>query len=101
MTACDLGLGKGVFPELGLTHLIPTTRMTEDFLCRNARGHAYSGTVLEFLRFGRQPVKPTLQARLNRAYRLACMKSRRRRQELARDEGLKDAIRDMKQWGWF
>jgi glycosyltransferase involved in cell wall biosynthesis len=101
MTACEVGFGKGVFPSLCFTHLIKASHMTEDFLCRNARGHAYSGTVLEFLRFGRRPVNPTVRARLNRAYRLACMKSRRRRQELARDQGVKEAFQDMKRWGWL
>ena len=101
MTACDIRLGKGLFPELSLTHLIPEKRMTEEFQCKNAFGHAYSGTMLEFLRFGRRPVRPTLRARLNRAYRLACMKSRRRQQEIARDQGVKEAARDMKQWGWL
>jgi hypothetical protein len=101
MTACEVGFGKGVFPSLCFTHLIKASHMTEDFLCRNARGHAYSGTMLEFLRFGRPPVCPTLRARLNRAYRLACMKPRRRRQELARDRGVRDALRDMRSWGWL
>jgi hypothetical protein len=32
MSACDLGLGMGKFPELSLTHLIPKERIQLDYL---------------------------------------------------------------------
>jgi glycosyltransferase involved in cell wall biosynthesis len=92
MTACDLGLGKGVFCDLKLTHLIPVKRMTEDFLCRNAHGNGYSSVVHNYLRFGRIPQKPSIFARLNRLYRLARMSPRKRRQERAKDKGIREGI---------
>jgi len=43
--ACEMGYGKGTFPELSLTHLIPLDRMTPEFLLRiyerNCRDGAY------------------------------------------------------------
>jgi len=92
MTACDLGLGKGVMRELRLTHLIPARRMTEDFLCRNAYGNGYSFTIHNWLRFGRLPPKPSLLGRINRSYRLFRMSRRSRKQESARGKGIQEAI---------
>jgi len=99
MTACDVGLGKGVFPELALTHLIPEKRMTDEFQCKNAFGHAYSGTLLEFLRFQRLPQRG-LMARVNRFYRILRMESWRRAREHARDRGVDEALKDISKWGW-
>jgi len=96
MTACDLGLGKGVFRDLKFTHLIPKSKMTEEFLCKNAYGNGYSATLHNWLRFGRLPPKPTLMGRINRSYRLFRMSLRRRRQEMAKDRGIRDAFRDIK-----
>lgn len=93
MTACDLGLGKGVMKDLRLTHLIPARRMTEDFLCRNAHGNGYSATLHNWLRFGRLPSKLSLLGRINRSYRLFRMSPRKRRQEMAKDKGIRDAAR--------
>lgn len=50
MTACDLGLGMGVFPELKLTHLIPKERLEKPYLLRLAEGDAYSTAILRHLR---------------------------------------------------
>jgi glycosyltransferase involved in cell wall biosynthesis len=99
MTACDVGLGKGVFPELALTHLIPEKRMTDEFQCRNAFGHGYSGTLLEFLRFQRLPQRGVV-ARLNRFYRILRMESWRRATERAKDRGVDEALKDISKWGW-
>ena len=101
MTACDLGLGKGVFPELKVTHLIPKTRMTDEFQIKNAQGKGYSATILGFLRQGRLPPPRGLLARLNRFYRLSRMSPRRRAEERAIDEGVEEAVRDMQKWGWL
>lgn len=46
---CDMGLGKGIFPELGLLHLIGRERVQYDYLIRLAEGHAYSHAVLAHL----------------------------------------------------
>ena len=96
MTACDLGLGKGVFRDLRFKHLIPKSKMTEEFLCKNAYGNGYSFTTHNWLRFGRVPPKTTLLSWINRGYRLFRMSPRRRRQEMAKDRGIRDAVRDIK-----
>lgn len=36
--ACSMGLGMGLFPELQVTHLIPSERLTERYLIRLAEG---------------------------------------------------------------
>lgn len=101
MTACEVGLGKGVFPSLRVTHLIPAKRMTEEFHIQNAHGKGYSATVLNYLRFQAVPPTKGFLAKLNRLYRLIRMEPRRRRQEIAMDQGVNDAIHDMKTWGWL
>jgi glycosyltransferase involved in cell wall biosynthesis len=88
MTACDLGLGKGLFRDLRLTHLIMGRKMTDDFLCRNAYGNGYSSVVHNYLRFGRVPQKPGVFAKINRRYRLWRMTPRQRRAEIAKDRGI-------------
>lgn len=95
MTACDLGLAKGVMKDLKLTHLIPAKRMTEEFLCRNAYGNGYSATLHNWLRFGRVPAQQTIFSGINRKYRLFRMSPRRRRQEMAKDRGIRDAVQEL------
>jgi Glycosyl transferase family 2 len=52
-TSCDMGLGTGQFTALKLTHLIPTSRIQEEYLLRLMEGISYSGTHLTYLRKGR------------------------------------------------
>jgi hypothetical protein len=42
------GKGFGVFPALRLTHLIPTTRLTQRYFVRLTQDHAYSHVVLNY-----------------------------------------------------
>jgi glycosyltransferase involved in cell wall biosynthesis len=46
--ACDLGLGVGLVASLKLTHLMPTERLTVDYLARLAEGIHYSSTLLDW-----------------------------------------------------
>lgn len=48
--AIDLGFGTGVFNRLGLTHLMPSARVKEDYLLRLVEGHARSTVLLMALR---------------------------------------------------
>ncbi len=57
-TACDIGLGTGQFTSLKMTHLIPSSRLSEDYLLRLAEGLFYSGTMLDYFR-GKLPATPT------------------------------------------
>jgi glycosyltransferase involved in cell wall biosynthesis len=49
-TACDLGLGVGLFTSLKLTHLIPPQRLEENYLTRLLEDLAFSGMVLNSFR---------------------------------------------------
>ena len=54
-TAVDMGYGTGVFPELGLVHLIPAGRLTEGYLLRIVEAVWCSLTLLRLVR-GMDPV---------------------------------------------
>jgi len=49
-TACDVGLGTGLFASLRLTHLIPAERVEEEYLVRLVEGMAFSGVVVSSFR---------------------------------------------------
>jgi glycosyltransferase involved in cell wall biosynthesis len=49
-TACDLGLGNGLFASLKLTHLIPRERVEEDYLLRLLEDQTFSAVVLNSFR---------------------------------------------------
>jgi glycosyltransferase involved in cell wall biosynthesis len=50
MTSSELNLGTGLFARLQLTHLIPDSRLQEDYLIRWTEGNSYSCTFLNFFR---------------------------------------------------
>lgn len=54
LTSCDIGLGNGLFISLKLTHLIPDSRLQEEYLLRLCQGMKYSQTIMEYCR-GRVP----------------------------------------------
>ena len=49
------GQGFGLFPQLRITHLIPAERVSDAYLLRWTRAHAYSHGVLDFLLSGVRP----------------------------------------------
>ncbi|AFZ13620.1 glycosyl transferase family 2 [Crinalium epipsammum PCC 9333] len=49
-TACDMGLGTGLFTSLKLTHLISSNRVTEEYLLRLFEGSTYSQLILDSYR---------------------------------------------------
>ncbi len=51
-TGCAMGLGKGVFPSLHMTHLIPPQRCEIPNLLRSAEGQAYSQILHGYLKTG-------------------------------------------------
>jgi glycosyltransferase involved in cell wall biosynthesis len=57
-TACDLGLGNGLFASLKLTHLIPRQRVEETYLTRLLESQAFSAVVLDSFRSNGQPLLP-------------------------------------------
>jgi hypothetical protein len=56
LTACDMGLGTGLFVSLRLTHLIRAERLREPYLLRLLEGQIYSLHVLAAIR-GKPPGK--------------------------------------------
>jgi GT2 family glycosyltransferase len=67
LVACEAGFGKGVFPELQLTHLIAARRTEPAYLWRLVEGSAQSFVLLHLLRGEKidRPAKPTLLSRCN------------------------------------
>ncbi|MGO8696322.1 MAG: glycosyltransferase [Limisphaerales bacterium] len=62
LTAYDSGFGTGLFQRLRVTHIIPKTRMTVDYLCRLLEGIEYS---THLLRHQRNPhYAPTQDSKL-------------------------------------
>jgi glycosyltransferase involved in cell wall biosynthesis len=49
-TACDLGLGIGLFASIRLSHIIPPSRLRAEYLARIMEGSNYSGTMLKLAR---------------------------------------------------
>jgi hypothetical protein len=70
LMACDFGLGTGRFRRLNLTHLIPPTRLTLEYLTRLAENIPYSLALLRWSRGLGLPERdqPTLVGRLVNAY---------------------------------
>ena len=58
LTACDMGLGNGVFTSLSLTHLIPGERLTEAYLLRLLEAQTFSEVVLKSFRLSDESVPP-------------------------------------------
>lgn len=73
-TACDIGLGTGLFPQLELTHIIPAGRLEESYLLKMAEMNTFSDMVLRSFR-GELP-KPMPRPRLIRRI-IDAMKSKR------------------------
>jgi glycosyltransferase involved in cell wall biosynthesis len=65
-TGCSIGLGMGVFPQLVITHLIPSRRSTVDYLLRNLEAHEYSHVLQNYYRSGALPQRATLRTRVGR-----------------------------------
>jgi hypothetical protein len=87
--ACDMGLGVGLISSLKLTHLIPSERLTEDYLCRLCEGIFCSAVVLDHFRSPgsgstsykirwHEPVRALLARGPHRRIQFACLRGRRR-----------------------
>jgi glycosyltransferase involved in cell wall biosynthesis len=82
--ACDIGLGVGIFRSLSLTHLIPPSRLEEDYLVRLAEGVSLSGVLLRSLRDSSGAFQQrTWKRRVADALRLLFKNRRQRRFHLA------------------
>lgn len=50
LSAIDIGLGIGKFTRLKLTHIIPASRLTEEYLLKILKGIVYSMKIMHYLR---------------------------------------------------
>jgi len=95
-TACDMGLGIGMFTSLKLTHLIPPGRLQQDYLIRLAEANAYSNLILSTFRekVSLPPQRNTF-GKLIDFYRLYRMSSRDRQFHLAKRRGATMAYKEI------
>lgn len=63
---CSLGLAIGRFPELSLTHLIPSTRLQKSYFIKLTEGNA---TSLAIFRYVREGILPNLDEQTHRPCR--------------------------------
>ncbi|MFH7027672.1 MAG: glycosyltransferase [Heteroscytonema crispum UTEX LB 1556] len=95
-TACDIGLGTGNFASLKLTHLIPASRLEEEYLIRLMEGMVYSHIILHYFR-GEIPKLPSFswRSKLYEFYRLWRKSPRDRRFYRAEQRGMSLAIQTL------
>jgi len=87
LTACDMGLGMGLFTSLKLIHLIPAKRLQEDYLVKLLEQGVHSTTILNVLRGDPLPPAKTWRGKLREVYRLIWMNRLERRFFLATRKG--------------
>jgi len=99
-TACDIGLGTGLFVALKLTHLMPKNRLQEEYLLRLREGLSYSDTMLYFAR-GNMQTLPSLswRSKLREYYELLRRNARDRRFYMASKRGETLAIKEISALG--
>jgi glycosyltransferase involved in cell wall biosynthesis len=101
LTACDLGFGVGIFPQLQLNHLIPKNRIQEEYLLKVYEGHAYSSLIMNVRRgqaFAGRPIDP-FRRFLGQTKRRFTMPAVTRRFFEARLNGQQKALEDIIKWG--
>jgi glycosyltransferase involved in cell wall biosynthesis len=93
-TACELGLGSGVFPQLKLTHLIPRERVTRKYLLRLYEGTELSIALIHYKWLGERP-RSSLSPRAIMSLIKNCLLSNslRRAMHFAKRRGLNEAAR--------
>lgn len=94
-TACDISLGTGVFVSLKLTHLIPASRLEEDYLIRLTESLAYSNRMLDFFRGKAQINNSWLKRKLSEYYQFWFKSPRDMRFYKAKSRGIDLAIQEM------
>jgi glycosyltransferase involved in cell wall biosynthesis len=95
--AIDVGLACGVISSLRLTHIIPSERLSEDYLLRLIEGVAYSSVILRSFRDETRQPRPRKSAAGKAAdlLRKARMNERERRFHAAVERGENRARREL------
>ena len=97
ITSFDLGFGTGLFAALEVTHLIPATRLQENYLLRLKESIEYSAVKLAAFR-GHHPaiaLKSPWRRRLGQLRRRLAMPRRERLFMEAKLEGQQKALREI------
>jgi glycosyltransferase involved in cell wall biosynthesis len=95
-TGCRMGLAKGVFCRLQVTHLIPNERCTAPYLCRVAKGRGYSAVLHNYLLPGGELCQDQLSvSRVVRFVRTLLKPKLQRSTAFAYQQGYRQAIRDL------
>lgn len=96
LTACDIGLGIGQFTSLNLDHLIPATRVQEEYFAKLVEGMEYSHKILDSFR-GKKNYKlnNSWKRGLFNLYKWLKMTSQERRIHQARQNGINQAIQEI------
>jgi glycosyltransferase involved in cell wall biosynthesis len=100
----ESGFGTGLFKALSFEHFIPRKHLSEEHHIRyKGEANGYSVTLLRFLHFGlvkesRRSLGENLRLWLRRHLRTSRFEHRRQQ---AWDRGVRQAMRDMKSWGWI
>lgn len=91
-TACEMGLGDGLFTSLRLKHLILPERLTLDYFMRISEAMAFSEVILQYLWSGHVPNHNMSRTeRLFQFYREVRQGANVRQIERARRRGLRRA----------
>jgi glycosyltransferase involved in cell wall biosynthesis len=98
ITACDLGLGTGLFTCLKLTHLLPNSRLQENYLLRLEEGMSYSLTIFNYLRGFEQIQSKWRESIIYLVYLYLRYGLRRYRFYLAALSGRKRALETIENW---
>jgi glycosyltransferase involved in cell wall biosynthesis len=93
-TACDLGLGNGIFERLKLTHLIPKRRTEESYLLQLVESLTLSHTLLLHRR-GIPAPRPSRAQRLLEKYQALFVPARDRSFDAARARGRAAALEEI------
>jgi hypothetical protein len=93
---CQMGFGKGVFPQLKVRHLIPAKRCEEAYLLRAIEGHAYSELLHQWILEGSLPADARARRSLPRQVaRYLAMSRTERLAESAKQAGRDRAVREL------
>jgi GT2 family glycosyltransferase len=99
LTACDLGLGCGLFRQLELAHLLPPARLEEAYLLRLEEATEYSAVLLGAIRSPLARSEPGWLRWIWRRLGLLRCPVRERRFQLARERGREMARRFLRARG--
>lgn len=96
LTACDIGLGTGVFTSLNFIHLIPASRLTKKYFLNLMEKMHYSATLLSQIR---GTFDYPIKTKLLDLFRLYTRIGINKKFLAAYLRGKNQAIRDYKSWG--